>query len=472
MNDFNKETDVLYVASPTLTRFHQSRKFTRTIIGPIGSGKSVGCVIELLEIAYRQKPNANGVRRSRFGIIRNTYRELLDTTMKSFFEWINKNTGEYSASNLTFTLTQDLDDGTTLEAEFWFRALDKPGDIKKLLSLELTAAWINEVRELPKAVFDMTQGRVGRFPRQLEGGPTWHGVICDTNPPDADHWYYHLFEENLPSNCDIFHQPSGLSPNAENISNLVTGYYTNMIAGKTKEWINVYVHGQYGFIADGRPVYPEYNDDVHYVHSEFIPDKTKMIYIGIDFGLTPAAAIGQITSSGAFVFFDELVTFDMGAVSFGKVLHDKLQGRLYKGAKFEIYGDPAGVGRAQSDESTPFQMLHNVGLDAFPTHTNDPLIRREVVASYMQRLDFSAKPAFRLYEGASNLRRACAGGYQYKRLQITNEERYTDVPNKNKFSHIADACQYAMLGAVGDNSVLGGYGNQKIDYGYIDKCIV
>ena len=31
--------------------------------------------------------------------------------------------------------------------------------------------------------------RVGRFPSMRDGGPTWYGVVCDTNPPNTDHWW-------------------------------------------------------------------------------------------------------------------------------------------------------------------------------------------------------------------------------------------------------------------------------------------
>ena len=73
--------------------------------------------------------------------------------------------------------------------EVIFIALDKAEDVKKLLSLELTGAFINEAREIPKAVLDAVTMRVGRYPSQRDGGPTWSGVIMDTNAPDEDHWW-------------------------------------------------------------------------------------------------------------------------------------------------------------------------------------------------------------------------------------------------------------------------------------------
>lgn len=454
--------DIQYKASKTMAAFHKSDAFVRTLLGPIGSGKSVACVIEMIRKSLNQTPY-NGVRKSRWVVVRNTYRELLDTTMETFWDWVPQKLGHYSVMNSKFTIDTMLPDNTRLYAEFLFRALDRPNDVKKLLSLEMTGMWLNEAREIPKAILDMGIGRLGRYPSKREGGPSWWGLIMDTNPPDNDHWYYKLFEEDLPDNHAIFKQPSGVSENAENIKNLPPGYYDNMQAGKDKEWINVYVHGQYGFIADGKPVFPEYKDDVHHSDDDLPLAGNGTIYVGIDFGLTPAAVIGQQIASGQFQILDELVTEDMGAVNFGKLLHEKLS-REYCGCQLEIYADPAGEQRAQTDEQTPFMILSEQGIDAWPTYTNDFTIRREVVADYMMRLDFKGKPAFILGPKAKMVRKALAGGYKYKRMQVTGEERYQEKPDKGRYSHVADALQYCMLGAVGGERVMGGYGDFVPEY--------
>lgn len=480
---------ITYEASRTLSKFHKDNNFVRALIGPFGSGKSVACVSELLRRSCNQQPDDRGLRRTKWVIIRNTYRELLDTTMATFFNWIPKESGKMNMSSMVFELITPLADGTTLHAIFLFRALDRPADIRKLLSLDITGAWVNECREVPLQVINMAESRCGRYPETILDPdddrylydpancralfePTWVGIIMDTNAPDTDSWFYNLFEVNRPDNHSIYHQPSGIAPNAENIRHLPRNYYTNMMAGKTKEWVDVYIHGKYGFVKDGKSIYPEYNDDTHYVDEEFTPDNRLVVYIGIDFGLTPAALIGQKTSSGAMVIFDELVTYDMGAVSFGKLLRQKLATPVYRGCEFEIYGDPSGDSRAQTDEQTPFMILRQAGLDAFPCVTNDPVIRREVVVDYLLRLDFTAKPAFRITRGAPTFRKAMAGGYKYRRLQVAGEERYMDKPDKNKYSHVAEAGQYLFLGAVGDSHVVGGFSNKEIDYSVINRRVV
>ncbi len=106
--------------------------------------------------------------------------------------------------------TRKLGDGTMVEMEVLFMSLDRPADVKKLKSLDLTGVWLNEASELAKAVLDMATGRVGRFPSKVQGGATWSGVILDTNSPDDDHWYYELAEkptsEELAQRDDLVRQ--------------------------------------------------------------------------------------------------------------------------------------------------------------------------------------------------------------------------------------------------------------------------
>jgi hypothetical protein len=45
------------------------------------------------------------------------------------------------------------------------------------------------------------------------------------------------------------------------------------------------------------------------------------------------------------------------------------------------------------------------------------------------------------------LRKGFAGGYHYRRVKVSGDERYHDAPDKNSFSHPHDALQYALSGA-------------------------
>ena len=245
--------DVSYHPPETLQRFLDSDAFIRMCVGPVGSGKSSCSVIETLSRAIQQKPSADGIRRTRWAIIRNTYPELRDTTRKTFEQWIpqDKAFGKWNEQAFTYTMNFPIGDGTRVDSEVMFRALDRPDDIKKLLSLELTGAYLNEAREIPKQVFDLVQTRVGRYPSKLEGGPSWYGVWGDTNPWHVGHWADEYFRNQKLEGFELFEQPDGLSPEAENLENLPPGYYRRLMAGKDEEWINVYIRGRYASSAVG-----------------------------------------------------------------------------------------------------------------------------------------------------------------------------------------------------------------------------
>lgn len=229
---------IAYQAPPTLSAFLDSNAFVRVVEGPIGSGKSSACVLEILRRASEQRPGPDGLRHSRFLVVRNTYRELEDTTRKTFEQWVPARLGTWHEKAFLFRLHFN-----DVRSEVLFRALDRPGDVAKLLSLELTGAYFNEAREIPKAAFDVAQGRVGRFPSQRDGGPTWFGLWADSNPWHTGHWLHKLRAQNL-EDFRFFQQPGGRNPAAENVENLPPGYYQRLTAGKDSEWVRVYVDGE------------------------------------------------------------------------------------------------------------------------------------------------------------------------------------------------------------------------------------
>ena len=427
------------VPGNTLARFLRSNAFVRGIRGPIGSGKSTACCIEILRRACEQKPGRDGIRRSRWVAVRNTYPELKTTTIKTWHQWVPPMIGKWREQGPPMHRLRAGD----VDLEVLFVALDRPEDVRKLLSMEATGAWINEAREVPKSIVDGLTGRVGRFRSRKDGGPTWAGVIMDANAPDTDHWWYRLAEETRPEDFEFFAQPPGDGPQAENVANLPGDYYRRAKSGKDEAWIKVYVRGEYAYVADGKPVYPEYHDALHCRDVRAAPSLT--VFVGIDFGLTPAAVFAQRATSGQWRMLSELVAEDMGVKRFAELLAAEMRGR-YAGFGFDVFGDPAGDSRAQTDETTPFQILRGAGIPARPAPTNDFLQRREAVAGGMSRL-VDGEPGLVVSPECRTLRKGLAGGYRYRRQKVAGEERYKDTPEKNHFSHVCDAAQYLMLGA-------------------------
>lgn len=480
-------TTVVYNAPPTVGAFMRSDLFLRGLMGPFGSGKSVGCVMECLRRAVGQRSGEGGVRRVRAAIVRNTYPELRDTTRKTFEEWMPgaRDPQFWSEQEFAFNLKLGpLPDGTSVDAEFLFRALDRPEHVSKLLSLELTFAWINEAREVPYSVVKMLTGRVGRYPSMRDGGPTWSGIFMDTNPPDDDSWWYRLFEEQRPANAAIFKQPGGADRMAENLGHwedrdgacvghypreehpgcrwvphLAPGYYENLSVTNAGDPLFLKVHrdAQYGPTRDGKPVYPEFNEHVHVVTPEQIAVLPEAeLLLGADFGLTPAVVIGQRDPrDGQVQWIDELVASDLGAVRFFEDVARHLR-RLYPRRPVRGTGDPAGEARSQVDERTPFDIASAQGVPLAPAHTNDFTVRRDAVGRALTRLTLLGRPALVVSSRCRVLRKAMNGAYCLKRVAAPGRERFREVPDKNEFSHVAEAGQYLMLGEGEDVTALTG----------------
>ncbi len=431
-----------YIASPTAVKFHRDRSFVRALMGPVGSGKSVACTLEAARCMNAQ-PKCRGL------VVRNTYRELQDTTLNTWMDWLGP-FGEFNHSTMKWTANGG-------QSEVLFRALDKPGDIGKLLSLELTWAWLNEYRELQKPIFDMLKTRIGRYPARRDYGdkPPFFGIWMDTNPPDDLHWSYRLFEEIRPKGHRLFRQPGGLSEAAENIDNLVPGYYDRIAEGQDQAWIQVYVDGEYGFVMDGKPVYPQYIDSVHCA-PEPLPVMDGPVYVGVDFGLTPAATFKQKDATGQWQCIHELVTEDFSAVEFAPMLHECLQDK-FAGLPTKITGDPSGNRRSEADKKTAIQILRAHKLDAQPAVSNDPDVRQGAVIKSFQRLTMAGEPGYIISPECKYLRRGYSGGYKYRQLQVVGQERYNPEPEKNIYSHVCEADQYGFLGAGQAQTVVGGH---------------
>lgn len=426
------------------------------------SGKSVACCMDMMAHALQQPVGNDGWARSRVVIIRNTFPELKSTTIRTWLDWFPEEI--FGKVRWDSPITHKMTIGPKRELEAIFLALDRPDDVKKLLSLETSWAWLNEVRELPKAVLDATTGRVGRYPSARTGAGIFHPcVIMDTNPPDDDHWFYKLSEEERPENMDFFSQPSGLSDDAENLDwlnqtpetlKLPLGhparrlqgrqYYERLSTGKNENWLKVYVQGEYGSIADGRPVFPEFNDRVHVSETMLAGYPALTLYLGWDFGLTPACVFFQISARGQLRVLDELIGEDVGLQQFIDTAVKPLIAMKYPGYKIISLHDPAGTQRSQANEITCRQILRNEGMNPSSVSTNLFVPRREAVAYFLTRL-IDGEPAFLLSPAAKRLRKGLNGDYRFKRVNVPGEDRYKDVPDKNMSSHVCEALGYGCI---------------------------
>lgn len=469
--------------------FMKDSSFVRGLRGPVGSGKSVACCMEIMRRAVSQEPNVSGVRKSRWAVIRNTNPQLKTTTIKTWRDWFDDDLGRFVWSPpYTHNICFSLPDKSVVELEVIFLALDKSEDVKKLLSLELSGVWINEAREIPKSIVDACTMRCGRYPSMRDGGPSWYGVIMDTNSPDESHWWgimsgevavpeYLTQEEKLllvkPEDWAFYTQPGAMIPKidlegnlqgyeinekAENIQNIQKSYYEKIILGKSPAWIKVYVLNEYQTLLDGKSVYPTFRKDVHVSKEALQPNDNSEIIVGIDFGRTPSAVFIQHLYGGRWAVLHEVIGQDMGAGRFAEMLKREISRQNWDKHTFKFIGDPAGNQMAQTNETTPFMILRAAGINAYPCNTNDISLRIESVEGVLNRMS-EGLPSMIISPTCVTLINGFEGGYQYKRTYYMGNEKYDDKPNKNRFSHVHDALQYAMIGGGEGRRVFTGNSN-------------
>lgn len=440
--------DLKYTAPPTVSKFMRSDAFHRAIMGPIGSGKSVGCCIEILRRCSEVPAWNKGKRSSRGAIIRNTVKQLEDTTLKTWMHWM-ADLGWWMESKKKFFLkVGDID------AEILFLPLDRPGDEGRVLSLELTWAWVNEFREIPISLQTHIKGRLKRYPNPKEVPGVHYWFIADTNPPEIGSDAYNLMEHlpqeegNLKSavKVDAFKQPSGISDEAENRDHLADDYYEAQL-DNPEAWVNTYIHGQYSPSMSGKPVYIKtFKYEKHVSSVPLKVDQYLPVIISFDCGLTPAARFAQLDLMGRIRVLREAVEFDMGMKRFAKYRLRPIIKNYFPMNPLIFIGDPAGVRRADSDESSAFQVLKKEFSeeDAIvkAASTNDPKLRIDATDNLFRRFP-DGEPVIIIDPVCKWYIEALRSKYRYLKFKLSGG--YSTSPEKNDWSHIAEAGQYGDL---------------------------
>lgn len=512
--------------APTLWRMLHDDNPVRIAIGPVGSGKTTFCCAEVFSRALQQQPSPDGIRRFKAGVVRNTMPELRRTTIPTWlalfpenstaplrystpaqhhiqirpkdFKWIDKDDGVYGGNP-----------GLDLIVEFF--ALDRPEDVRALLSWEGTMIWFNEVREIHKSIIDMADLRVGRYPSEAKGGvePTWFGVIGDTNPPDEDHWIYRAdqglddYGEHIgrPLGWSFYFQPPAVveveeiekgywqsvkaepvkiavtneahvhraagtiwvvNPAAENLPHLRIhpgldpskdplgrgSYYGRGLQNKNKDWITAYFQGRYQFVREGRAVIEEF-DPRNMVRDETPILDNADILIGAD--------IGGNTLHPAAVFLQR------GPRGIW-VCHDEVIASGMGLARFEGEMNTAFVNRFPGRECSALwgDPAGRTKDGIFETVAFDHLITKGWPAlpapsnNLNIRIDAIKAPMGRFIDGQPGfiINRRCvklikglSGAWFFRRMQIRGPSKYAEKPDK---SHpYSDVCDGLGYGLSG-----------------------
>jgi hypothetical protein len=456
-------TSINYTAPPTCASFMKSEAFGRLIAGPVGSGKTTACLFELFRRACEQEQAPDGLRYTRFAIVRQTLKQLKDTVLKDIVSWL-KGVATYKVSDSAIYI--EVGD---VRSEWLLIPLDDPDDQRRLLSMQLTGAWMSECIEMDVGIVSPLAGRIGRYPSAAQGGCTWSGIIADTNMPSEGSSWHRLMELETPPDWQVFIQPSGMSEEAENLEWLnqtpdtlklppdneirrAQGrkYYERFVRSNSPDWCRRYVYAEYGNDPSGSAVFRESFKLSFHVVDEVEPVSSYPLLMGLDFGRDPCAVICQPDHKGRLLVLEEIIAEDVGLeVQLQRGIKPVLMQDRYIGRSIIVVGDPAGRQRSTLYEETSFDLVKRYGLRAYPAPTNDIAKRISAVEAWLlgQR---DGGPALVIdRERCPTLIRALSGGYRYARMKNGMRK---PIPEKNEFSHIADALQYACVTAHGGMS--------------------
>lgn len=441
----------VYDPSPTIARFMLDKSRVQLLLGPIGGGKTTGVLMKILSLAQMQYANQNGVRRSRWAVVRNTRPQLRDSVLKSVFDWLppNGSSIRWHETDMNLQVEMGLPDDSRMELELMFRALDDERDARRLLSVEYTGAWLSEFREIPFQLLTDVLSRTGRFPSMAEGGQAWHGVLGESNMPTRGSDWYRYMELERPSYTTVFKQPSGIDPAAENRQFLSPDYYEVLMEGAKDNWVQAHILCEYPDSLDGKAVHSSTYD--HERHVASVPFNAigsgpgaPLVIMGVDQGRSPAAIFGQMHPNGTFYVIAEAHATNIGMEKFAAEVLRPIVSDRFSGMSVLAVIDPAGTRKNEVNDDTPADALRRHGFRVVPAPTNQISRRIEAVDRMLL-----AHKGIVINPECTTLINALAADYRFRTKKNGELE---DLPEKrHPISDVADALQYAALIAGGNN---------------------
>lgn len=459
-----------FIAGTKVAEFVTSDRPVDVIQGPLGSGKTKALCVRIMRHAQEQiKSPIDGIRYTRFAIVRNTVPDLIRTTIRTWLETFpEKEYGRYIAGAVKQHQVRFAD----VHCDVDFLSLDKEEDVRKLRSTEYTGIAFNELAFIIRELFIEARSRL-RYPEKKHGGPNpWRGVIADSNAPDEDHWLGMMTGQvELPAGLpadDVaqyhwpeswgFHmQPPALveqmderglitgykvNPGAENLANLPDGYYDEQIVGApSKAWIDSRLMNRVALVVDGQAVWPMFRREFHVAREALRPVDGHDVLVWLDFGrVYPAALFAQEINQRIYVQY-EILGFNEPASVFAPRIKRFLETN-YRGHNFRCVGDPKGrdVGGQVEQSSYDIFKFNGMPVTPAPVKMNNIEERTEAVA-YALNDNPSGINRLVISPLCRTLIVGMAGRYHLER-----EETGELKPKKDKYSNLCDCLQYGMIG--------------------------
>lgn len=450
----------------------------RALAGPYGCGKTTTVFISEVMNGMKSPICLDGVRRYSLLTVRDSYRQLYKTAIRTWHEWFKPTAGEWSGGQdrpaehkLKFQ-----DEYGPVEFTNQFAAIPDM-DIRDWLDgYEISAIFMNAATSIPREVLTFGTGRIGRHPRQQllpKGYKIDKHVAMDLNKADVDNWLYDLLEATRdPRIVGFVDLPGGMDPGAENLENLTPGYYSDMVAANPDWWNNIYVHNRWGPSRHGRPVYDTFRQHRHVAREDFEARSDLELLIGFDAGTLnggrPSAVFGQVTPSGRVRIIDELYLGRCGPTRFFEAVLRKLEEPHLRAANMRIraWCDPSAFGGAdhESGEKTWVEIGEAaLGIVIEPTESNELEGFRLETVRILLRESEGDEQGLLISPRCVILIKGFNSGYCYEIKEIAGVKKEDPTPKKNEVSHPHDSLQYLVTGFFGKVFVENAMRRRRLD---------
>lgn len=441
--------------------FYENLDAVSVCMGPVAGGKTTLGLQRGVLLAHLWPETQPGLRRVKFTIIRRLYKDLEKTTMASWNQWFPRTMGTWrgaAGDPATHDLVlRHITGKGRIELRVEFIALGELRIEEALRSYETSYLFVDEVDTAAENTLTFCYQRAGRYPRETVAiNPKLVWGSC--NAPPEDNWVVRDFIDDPKPGHVLYRQPSGLSPQAENIDILGPDYYRKLATVLPPFERKRFIENIPGLSRDAEAIYEEFNPDLHVATARLEPAPGRPLIVGMDAGGTPAAAILQIMPNGQRRILAELSTHAKeggsitGPTRFGEALAELLAER-FRGFTPRGIADPSaayGADRAAGEGSWIDIVGRVARIPVMPAPTNDPTIRREALRLPMTRMIDGRQPGLLVCPSCRLMKKALASDYRW----TVTAGRRTGNTLKNWASHLVEACQYGALDGGAYHEVL------------------
>lgn len=441
--------------------FYENADPISVCMGPVAGGKTTLGLQRGVLMAYLWPETLPGLRRVKFTIIRRLYKDLEKTTMASWNQWYPRTMGTWrgaAGDPATHDLVMRHASGHgRIELRVEFVALGELRIEEALRSYETSYIFVDEVDTAAENTLSFCYQRAGRYPRETVAiNPKMVWGSC--NAPPEDNWVVRDFIDDPKPGHVLYRQPSGLSPQAENLEILGAGYYRKLAEVLPPFERKRFIENIPGLSRGAEAVYEEFNPDLHVAPAPLDPIPGRPLIVGMDAGGTPAAVVMQIAANGQRRILAEISTHAKehgsitGPTRFGEVLAELLASR-FRGFSPRGIADPSaafGADKAAGEASWIDIVARTAGIPVAPAPTNAPTVRQEALRLPMQRLIDGRAPGLLVCPSCRLLKRALASDYRW----VVTAGRRTGQVLKNWASHLTEAAQYGALDGGAYHEVL------------------